>query len=67
MAKKKVIKPKPCHIIDTMCDAKFTREVTKYIEEGYVVSSSFCTVINDETYQYCSSYQAIMVKREHHV
>lgn len=78
MAKKRGPAPKPmpkskpvsfnhsCHIVDTTCDAEFSRKVAAYIEKGYVVSSSHVCIINDASYQYCSSYQAIMVKKEFH-
>jgi hypothetical protein len=73
MAKKKrgpAPKPKPelpCHIIDTCCEADFVRKVQEYLDKGYIMSSSHACVINDQRYEYCSSYQAIMVKREFHV
>ena len=39
----------------------FEDDMNMYLEQGYDVSSSSCGFVNSEQYEFCSSYQAILV------
>ena len=40
---------------------KFEFEVNSLLSDGYVLSSSSCGFVDDSKYDYCSSYQAVLV------
>ena len=42
----------------------FERECNALMNNGYIIHSSKCGVIDSEEYNYCSWYQAIFVKED---
>ena len=41
---------------------KFEFEVNSLLEDGYKISSTNCGFVNSERYDFCGSYQAILLK-----
>lgn len=42
---------------------KFEAEVNELLRNGYSISSTSCGFINSEQYDFCSSYQAILIHK----
>ena len=40
---------------------KFENEVNELLKDGYSISSTSCGFVNSENYDFCSSYQAILI------
>lgn len=49
-------------VISTSDEDAFERRVNELLENGYKLSSSSCGFVDSEKYDYCSSYQAILIK-----
>jgi hypothetical protein len=48
-------------VIDSCDSTKFEKEVNEFLSKGYIVSSTSCGFVPSEKYEFCSSYQAILV------
>jgi len=50
-----------CVVIELNDCDKFQEKVNAFAQEGYVMSSSSCGFVNEVEYNFCSTYQAVMV------
>jgi len=41
---------------------EFEDEVNSLLEDGFILSSSDCGFVNSESYDFCESWQAILIK-----
>jgi len=48
-------------VIDLCDSAKFEAEVNSWLSKGYVISSTSCGFVQSEKYEFCTSYQAVLV------
>lgn len=51
-------------VIEENNKINFESEVNYYLDIGYKISSTNCGFVNSEVYDFCSCYQAILVKEE---
>ena len=51
-------------VINRADEDEFEKEVNKYLLQGYKMSSTACGFINSELYDFCTSFQAILIKGE---
>lgn len=49
-------------VINITDEDEFEREINKWLLQGYKVSSSSCGFVNSESYDFCTSFQAILIK-----
>jgi len=49
-------------VIESTDVSEFKNNVTELLQQGYTILSSNCGFINSEQYNFCSIYQAILVK-----
>jgi hypothetical protein len=49
-------------IIENSDAVDFENRVNVCLTEGWKISSTSCGFVNSESYNFCSSYQAILVK-----
>ena len=54
----------PVITIDTSDKVEFEALCAKAVAEGYKLKSCDCGFLDSESYNFCSSYQAIFVKPE---
>ncbi len=52
------------HIVSLSDEDAFTSEVNRLLSEGWQIHSSSCGFVNSESYDFCNSYQAIMIKHD---
>jgi len=55
---------KPVVVIEESDSTKFENKCADCIAMGYKLSSASCGFVNSESYEFCSSYQAILVKED---
>jgi hypothetical protein len=48
-------------VIDLSDSAKFEKEVNDWLAKGYIISSTSCGFVQSEKYEFCTSYQAVLV------
>ncbi len=53
---------KAIKIIDTTNAEDFETKVNEYLEQGYKIISSNIGFVNSDKYDFCSCYQAMMLK-----
>lgn len=51
-------------VIEENNKINFESEVNYYLDIGYKISSTNCGFVNSEEYDFCSCYQAVLVKEE---
>ena len=51
-------------VIDESQPDIFAAKCNGYINNGYEVSSSSCGFVQSEAYDFCGSYQAILIKKK---
>ncbi len=51
-------------VIENSDKDKFEQEVNDFLLQGFMVSSTACGFIQSEAYDFCHSYQAILVKKQ---
>ena len=51
-------------VVENSDETKFETECNKLIQDGYKISSTSCGIINSEAYDFCTFYQAILVKED---
>lgn len=54
-------------IVETSDHTEFENQVKGYLSQGYKISSTNCGFVNSEKYDFCSIYQAILIKPEHSI
>lgn len=55
---------KTIKVIDVCDKDEFEKEVNELLEQGYKLKSCSSCVLQSELYDFCSCYQAIMLKEE---
>ena len=51
-------------VIDESSAEEFARLIDESILKGYKINSTNCGFVNSEKYDFCASYQAILIKKE---
>lgn len=51
-------------VINMTDEDEFQETVNDFLGKGWVISSTACGFINSETYDFCTSFQAILIKGE---
>jgi hypothetical protein len=49
-------------VIEVSDPTDFEKMVNSFLNEGYKVSSTSCGFVNSEKYDFCGSYQAVLIK-----
>lgn len=50
--------------IDESSELDFRRKINVLLNQGYLLSSSSCGFVNDAKYDFCGSWQAVLVLPE---
>jgi len=48
-------------VLDSSDGEAFENDLNMYIGQGYKISSSSCGFVSSERYDFCASYQAVLV------
>lgn len=51
-------------VIENSDLVKFESEVQIYLDQGFKINSSSCGFVQSESYDFCSCYQAILIKEQ---
>lgn len=51
-------------VINTHDESDFENMVNAYLKEGWKISSTSCGFVNSDAYDFCTSFQAILIKEE---
>ena len=54
-------------VLEESDKGKFEFNVNVYLSEGWTISSTSCGFVNSERYDFCSTYQAILIKNSQNV
>ena len=51
-------------VVNIADEGEFESVVNAFLEEGYTISSTSCGFINSENYDFCTSFQAILILKD---
>lgn len=51
-------------VVHSSDEVKFTEQVNNLLNEGWTINSTSCGFVNSAQYDFCSVYQAILIKME---
>lgn len=49
-------------VINMSDETEFESVINDWLEDGWIISSTACGFINSENYDFCTSFQAILIK-----
>lgn len=52
----------PVEVVDECDITRYREECKRFVDLGYVLVAANCCCLNSEQYDFCSNYQAILVK-----
>ena len=51
-------------VIESIDSVEFEKMLNEHFQSGYKIKACNCGFVNDAMYDYCSSYQAVLVREQ---